>query len=120
MFAHYPKLKWNTRQRLAYIETRAYYTGSVSRSDVARTFAMSDPAATKDLKLYNDLAPGNLVYKQSEFAFVPAEEFRQTFADLNPSPVLELIAGNNPSPWMASGGESGATSSHPSSISDQS
>lgn len=96
------KLKWNTRQRLAYIETRAYYTGSVSRSDVAQTFAMSDPAATKDLKRYNDLAPGNLIYKQKEFAFVPADDFKQVFADLSPAPVLDLIAGNSPSPWLAS------------------
>jgi hypothetical protein len=94
-------LKWNTRQRLSYIETKAYYTGSVSRSDVAQTFAMSDPAATKDLKLYNDLSPGNLIYKQSEFGFVPAPGFVQTFSDLNPALVLSSVSQNHPSPWLA-------------------
>jgi hypothetical protein len=99
-------LKWNTRQRLSYIETRAYYSGSVSRSDVAQTFAMSDPAATKDLKLYNDLAPDNLIYKQSKFGFVPSANFTPTFSDLNPALVLTLIAHNNPSPWLATEGKS--------------
>ena len=99
-------LKWNTRQRLAYIETRAYYTGVVSRSDVARTFAISDPAATKDLKQYNDLAPGNLIYKQSVFGFVPAEQFQARFADMDPAAVLPLISANSPSRWLATRGES--------------
>jgi len=99
-------LKWNTRQRLSYIETRAYYTGSVSRSDVAQTFAMSDPAATKDLKLYNDLVPDNLIYKQSEFGFVPSASFTQAFADLDPEPVLNLISQNSPSAWLATQGQS--------------
>lgn len=99
-------LKWNTRQRLSYIETKAYYTGRVSRSDVAQTFAMSDPAATKDLKLYNDLAPENLTYKQSEFGFVPAPNFAQAFSDLNPALVLRSISQNYPSPWLATEGGS--------------
>lgn len=108
MFKKSPKanLKWNTRQRLSYIETRAYYTGIVSRSDVAKTFAMSDPAATKDIKQYNQLAPGNLIYRQSEFGFVPAETFQPAFSDLDPAAVLPLIADNSPAPWLATHGES--------------
>ncbi len=117
-------LKWNTRQRLSYIETRAYYSGSVSRSDVAQTFAMSDPAATKDLKLYNDLAPDNLIYKQSEFGFIPSPSFTPTFSDLNPALVLNLIAHNNPSPWLATEGNSifgltAITLPHPTRLPDK-
>lgn len=97
-------IKWATRQRLMYIETKAYYTGVVSRSDVARTFAMSDPAATKDLKLYNDLAPSNLIYKQSEFGFIPAALFEPILSDLNPNNALQLITQNNPSTWLATEG----------------
>ncbi len=87
-------LKWSTRQRLQYIEVMAYYTGVVTRSDVARAFGISDPAATKDLKLYGELAPGNLVYTQAVFGFVPAPGFRAVFADLAPAAVLPLIAAN--------------------------
>lgn len=87
-------VKWATRQRLHYIEVMAWYTGVVTRSDVARAFGLSDPAATKDLKLYSDLAPGNLVYNHTVFGFVPAEGFSAVFADLAPAAVLPMIAAN--------------------------
>lgn len=99
-------VKWATRQRLQYIEVMAYYTGVVSRSDVARAFGISDPAATKDLKLYSDLVPGNLVYTQSVFGFVPAADFSPAFADLNPAAVLPMIAAN----LVVAGGPYGAAS----------
>jgi hypothetical protein len=87
-------VKWATRQRLQYIEVMAWYTGVVTRSDVARAFGLSDPAATKDLKLYSDLAPGNLVYNHSVFGFVPGDGFSSVFADLTPAAVLPIIAAN--------------------------
>ncbi len=87
-------VKWATRQRLQYIEIMAWYAGVVTRSDVTRAFGLSDPAATKDLKLYNDLAPGNLVYQHTVFGFVPGESFAAVFADLAPAVVLPVIAAN--------------------------
>jgi hypothetical protein len=91
-------IKWNTRQRFQYIELMAFYTGVVTRSDVARTFGISDAAATKDLKLYGQLAPDNLIYKHNVFGFVPAAGFEAIFTDLSPAAVLPLIADNLPSP----------------------
>ncbi len=87
-------VKWATRQRLQYIEIMAWYAGVVTRSDVARAFGLSDPAATKDLKLYGDLTPGNLIYNHSVFGFVPGEGFAAVFADLTPAVVLPIIAAN--------------------------
>lgn len=87
-------VKWATRQRLQYIEIMAWYAGVVTRSDVARAFGLSDPAATKDLKLYGDLAPGNLVYNHGVFGFVPGAGFAAVFADLAPAAVLPIIAAN--------------------------
>lgn len=87
-------VKWATRQRLQYIEVMAYYAGVVSRSDVARAFDISDAAATKDLKLYSQLAPDNLFYKHQVFGFVPSTSFTAVFADLHPAQVLPLIAAN--------------------------
>jgi hypothetical protein len=87
-------VKWATRQRLQYIEIMAWYAGVVTRSDVARAFGLSDAAATKDLKLYSDLAPGNLVYNHSVFGFVPGDGFAAAFADLAPAAVLPIIAAN--------------------------
>lgn len=87
-------LKWSTRQRLQYIEVMAYYTGVITRSDVARAFGISDAAATKDLKLYGDLVPDNLHYRHNVFGFVPGEAFAPLFANLSPAEVLPMIAAN--------------------------
>jgi len=88
------EIKWATRQRLQFIEIMAYYTGLISRSTLAQAFGISDPAATKDLKLYNELAPGNLTYEPSVFGFIPGDEFNEIFADLAPDTVLSMIANN--------------------------
>jgi hypothetical protein len=98
-------VKWMARQRLQYIEVMAYYAGVVTRSDVARAFGISDPAATKDLKLYSDLAPGNLLYNHAVFGFVPGEQFNPIFADLSPAAALPVIASN----LAATGGPYGET-----------
>jgi len=87
-------IKWGTRQRLQHIEIMAYYTGVITRSDLAKAFGISDAAATKDLKLYNELAPDNLIYRHSVFGFVPGEGFQPQFGELNPADVLPMIAAN--------------------------
>jgi WYL domain-containing protein len=88
------EIKFVTRQRLQFIEIMAYYSGSISRSMLAKAYGISDPAATKDLKLYNDLAPGNLEYNPSLFSFVPSTQFDEVFADLSPQRVLPMFAQN--------------------------
>ena len=87
-------IKWATRQRLQYIELMAYFAGVVTRSDVAKAFGISDAAATKDLKLYNDIAPENLLYKHTVFGFVPSDQFKEVFADFSPAVVLPLLESN--------------------------
>ncbi len=88
------EIKWAIRQRMQFIEVTAYYSGVVTRSDVARAFAISDAAATKDLKLYSDIAPENLSYKHSVFGFVPTSAFKPAFADLSVATVLPLLEAN--------------------------
>jgi hypothetical protein len=87
-------VKWATRQRLEYIEIMAWYTGVITRSEVAEAFGISDAAATKDLKLYGQLAPNNLVYRHNVFGFVPGPDFSEVFADLTPARVLPMMAQN--------------------------
>lgn len=88
------EIKFATRQRLQFIEIMAYYNGHISRSMLAKAYGISDPAATKDLKLYNDLAPNNLEYNPSLFSFVPSDKFDEVFADLSPQSVLKMFAQN--------------------------
>jgi len=89
-------IKRATQQRLQYIELMAYYTGVVTRSDVAKAFGISDAAATKDLKFYSQIAPDNLIYKHNVFGFVPTTHFEEMFTELEPQYVLPLISANLP------------------------
>lgn len=89
-------IKRATQQRLQYIELMAYYTGVVTRSDVAKAFGISDAAATKDLKFYGQIAPDNLLYKHNVFGFVPSTQFEEIFTELAPQQVLPMIAANLP------------------------
>jgi len=88
------EIKLGTRQRLEYIELMAFYEGVITRSDIARAFAISDAAATKDLKFYSEVAPDNLIYKHSVFGFVPSNSFREVFADLTPAVALSIFEAN--------------------------
>ncbi|MBL1276640.1 MAG: WYL domain-containing protein [Ectothiorhodospiraceae bacterium] len=87
-------IKWGARQRLQHIEAMSYYTGVITRSDLAKAFGISDAAATKDLKLYNELAPDNLIYRHNVFGFVPSPGFQPQFSDLEPAAILPMIAAN--------------------------
>ena len=89
-------IKRATQQRLQYVELMAYYTGLVTRSDVAKAFAISDAAATKDLKFYNQIAANNLIYRHNLFGFVPSDSFEEIFTDLEPQHVLPMITANLP------------------------
>ncbi len=49
-------------ERLFYLEFLAIFIGRVSRKDLQGRFGISEAAATKDLSLYNELAPNVLAY----------------------------------------------------------
>lgn len=52
----------NQRERLNYLEFRAYFTGQVSRSDLINRFGISEAAATRDLAIYREQVLGNLEF----------------------------------------------------------
>ena len=87
-------IKWVTLQRLQYIELMAFYVGIITRSDIARAFAISDAAATKDLKFYSEIAPNNLIYKHSVFGFIPSDSFQEIVTDLSPASALIIFEAN--------------------------
>ena len=61
------------RQRLAYIEFRVWFYGAVARKDVLERFELATAAGTRDLALYKELAPENLVYDFQAKTYLPGE-----------------------------------------------
>src|SRR3546814_4695634 len=66
------------RERLFYIDFLAFFTGQVTRKDLVERFGISEPAATKDLSLYSDLAPNMLRYdlRQKRYVFAHGTPYR--------------------------------------------
>lgn len=66
-------------ERLAHIEFLAYFMGKVSRKCIMSRFDVSQAAATRDLRLYNDKAPDNIVYDPRQKHYIPTDTFKCHF-----------------------------------------
>jgi predicted DNA-binding transcriptional regulator YafY len=72
-------MKWSVRKRLEFIESRLLWEERVSRRDLVDFFDISTPQATKDLKSYQEAAPGNLYYDNSVKQYVATDDFEPVF-----------------------------------------
>lgn len=78
------------RDRLAFVELRVRFMGEIRRQDVVLRFGIQSAAASRDLALYRDLAPGNLDYDPRGKSYVLGPEFRPIF-DSPPERVLSWL-----------------------------
>lgn len=64
------------RRRLAYIEFRVWFYGEVTRKNVLDRFDIATAAGTRDMVLYRELAPRNVLYEGKAY------RYRSTFTPL--------------------------------------
>jgi hypothetical protein len=67
------------QERLAYIDFRLYFLGLVSRSDLIERFGLKEAAATRDLALYKEKAPKNLIYDTKAKIYKVNKPFKPLF-----------------------------------------
>jgi hypothetical protein len=67
--------KWAIKQRLMFIEARLYWAGRVNRTDLIDQFGIQMAQASKDLTLYQTLAPANIVYDKSHKTYRASDRF---------------------------------------------
>lgn len=82
-----PDLSAAQRQRLAYIEFHVWFFGEVTRKDVLERFDLATAAGTRDMALYRDLAPQNVVYEGKVYRYQPT-----TFTPLFDHRVERVLA----------------------------
>jgi len=82
--------KWEAGYRLRFIEARLFWSGRINRSDIVDQFGVSQPQASTDLRLYQNLAPGNAVYDKSAKTYRAGETFSPIFTD----PAMEDFVGH--------------------------
>lgn len=73
-------LTQSQRDRLAFIELRVRFMGEIRRQDLVSRFGIQSAAATRDLALYKELAPGNIDYDTKAKCYALSEKFTHLFA----------------------------------------
>ncbi|MFC3724632.1 WYL domain-containing protein [Neoaquamicrobium sediminum] len=86
-----PGIRWGVEQRLEFIEFRLFWEGGVNRSDIIDMFGVSVPQASKDLSLYQEVAPGNVDYDKSAKRYIPAPRFAPRFLKPDPDTYLSRL-----------------------------
>lgn len=71
---------WSQRQRYGFLESRLFWEGAVSRSDLMARFDISAPQASDDVTKYLEMAPGNLDFDRVKKKFVATPRFTPRFA----------------------------------------
>lgn len=67
------------RERLAYLEMKAFFCGELMRADIENRFGLAAAAASRDLLSYRQLNPHQLVYDATQRRYIPAEGFKPLF-----------------------------------------
>jgi hypothetical protein len=73
------KLSQAQRERLFYVEVKAYFCGDLTRADIERRFGVRPAASARDLSSYKSLAPSNLFYNAALRNYEPTESFNPIF-----------------------------------------
>jgi hypothetical protein len=92
------EVRRGVKERLEFIEFRLFWEGRINRSDIMERFAISTPQASKDLSLYESLAPGNLSYDVSAKRYTASADFVPRFIEPNSNSFLSQlrnVADNN-------------------------
>ena len=69
-------LNYAQQQRLAFIDFKLMFVGHFTRSEVVEHFKMGLSNATRDINLYKELAPQNLVYDNAEKRYFQTNNFK--------------------------------------------
>lgn len=85
-------MRWSTKKRLEFIESRLFWDGKISRKDLTDYFDVSVPQATKDLKQYAEKAPENIRYDKSAKQYVIGENFQSTMTDTDCETYFSQLA----------------------------
>ena len=73
------QLSYSQQQRLAYIDFKLFFTGSVTRNNIVQHFKLGVTAASRDLNLYKELASANLTYDHSLKKYFISDSFKPLF-----------------------------------------
>jgi len=69
------QLRWGVEKRLEFIDFRLYWDGRINRGDLTNFFDISVPQASNDLRQYDAIASGNMIYDKSAKCYLATDLF---------------------------------------------
>ncbi len=67
------------RERLLHIDFKLRFFGALNRNDLVNRFGIKAAAATRDISLYKELAPKNLIYDTKAKTYIESDTFEPVF-----------------------------------------
>lgn len=86
-------LSQTQRERLSFLEMRAFFTGELRRFDIETRFGVKPAASSRDLTSYRELAPKNLEYDPVARCYRPAVGFKPVFGFSSDRVLCWLLQG---------------------------
>lgn len=72
-------MNYAQEQRLRFIDCMLVYYGSIGRKEVCDFFGVGEATATRDFKVYSEIAPDNLVMDRSSKRWEKSRKFKRVF-----------------------------------------
>jgi predicted DNA-binding transcriptional regulator YafY len=73
------EISQSQKERLFHIDFKLRFLGLINRNDLVTRFGIKQAAATRDIALYKELAPKNLVYDTKAKTYFQADKFKPLF-----------------------------------------
>lgn len=67
------------KERLFFIDFKLRFFGLINRNDLVYRFGIKEAAATRDMSLYKEIAPENLVYDTKAKSYILSDDFKPVF-----------------------------------------
>ena len=84
-------MRWGVEKRMEFIEFRLFWESGINRADLIDQFGVSVPQASKDLTLYGERAPGNLLYDRSAKRYRASDGFTPVFLEPDAAAYLTYL-----------------------------
>lgn len=81
------------RERLAYIDFRLYFFGEIGRPDLIDRFGVAPAGATRDLALYREIAPQNIIFDGRHKVYRIGDAFSPLFEHASQRVLSALALG---------------------------
>ena len=73
-------MNYAQEQRIRFIDCMLVYYGHIGRNEICDFFGVAEPTATRDFRLYSEIAPDNLIMNIRSKKWQKSKKFERVFS----------------------------------------